>query len=152
MRLRIRSILVPLVAVTFFAGSCDDEGPVNVVVDPPPNLSGQYMLESFTQGGFTLFQPEVGGEFTLTQTAVAGGEASGTFSVDITVPDGLGGVVPEAPLRVRGRDQLHMPPARMDQGPWAVGHGLSTAGTRARARAPLEGRAAPRPGGRPMWS
>lgn len=86
MRTRIRSILVPLVAVTLFAGSCDDEGPTNVV--PPPDLSGTYDLSSFTQGGVTLNPPVVNGTIVVTETSRTGSVATGTYALDITTPAG----------------------------------------------------------------
>jgi hypothetical protein len=50
-----------------------------------------YTLQSFTQAGVTLTPPAVMGTFSLTETSSSGTEASGTFDVDITVPDGQGG-------------------------------------------------------------
>jgi hypothetical protein len=83
---RIRSILVPLIAVTLFAGSCDDEGPTNVV--PPPDLSGTYDLTSFTQAGVTLTPPAVSGTITVAETSRTGSVATGTYAIDITTPAG----------------------------------------------------------------
>ncbi|MCG8467078.1 MAG: hypothetical protein MJB57_02580, partial [Gemmatimonadetes bacterium] len=57
-----------------------------------PDLSGTYTMSSFTQAGITLNPPAVTGTFTITQTASSGSTASGDVSLDITVPDGAGGV------------------------------------------------------------
>ena len=83
---RFRSILVPLVAVTFFAGCSDDEGPTNVV--PPPDLSGTYDLTSFSQGGVTLTPPAVNGTIIVAETSRSGSVATGTYNLDITTPAG----------------------------------------------------------------
>ena len=75
------------------AAGCGDDDPQGLGGNgnPPPDLSGTYSLVSFTQGGITLTPPAVSGTFTLTQTSSSATEASGTLSVDITVPDGMGG-------------------------------------------------------------
>jgi hypothetical protein len=86
MRTRIRSILVPLVAVMVFAGCSDDEGPMNVV--PPPDLSGTYDLSSFTQAGVTLNPPIVNGTIIVTETSRTGSVAAGDYNIDITTPAG----------------------------------------------------------------
>ena len=87
MRLRIRSILVPLMAVTFFAGSCDGDGPTNIV--PPPDLSGTYDLGSIIgavlTGGATLTPPAATGTMTVAQTSSSGSTATGTYQIDITI-------------------------------------------------------------------
>ncbi len=52
-----------------------------------------------------LTPPIATGTFTLTQTNVDGSEASGTLTVDITVPDGMGGtntVMDTGTFTVRG--------------------------------------------------
>lgn len=58
--------------------------------DPtPPDLTGTYAIESFafTADPETVFvPPEVSGSFTVQQTAAAGGEATGTFTSDLTLP------------------------------------------------------------------
>lgn len=58
--------------------------------DPtPPNLTGTYTIESFTSAldpETTLVPPEVSGSFTVQQATVAGGEATGTFTSDLTLP------------------------------------------------------------------
>lgn len=84
---RIRSILVPLVAVALFAGCSDDEGPMNVL--PAPDLSGTYDLTSFTQGGVTL-TPATGasGTIIIAETSRSGSTAQGTYDLDITTPAG----------------------------------------------------------------
>ena len=76
-------------AVVSFVPGCGDE--VVVVPDPtPPNLTGTYTLQSFTSAldpETTLVPPEVSGSFTVQQeSAVASGEASGTFTSDLTLP------------------------------------------------------------------
>lgn len=97
MKARLRWAAVPMLAAFLVAGCGDDdmEGPEGG--DPPPNLSGTYSLESFSSpltGGQSVGPPVVTGTFTLTQTAVQGGEATGTFTVDLLLPDGMGGQVP----------------------------------------------------------
>ena len=58
--------------------------------DPsPPDLTGTYALQSITfalDPETTLVPPEVSGSFTVQQTAVGGGEATGTFTSDLTLP------------------------------------------------------------------
>lgn len=75
-------------AVVFFVPGCGDE--VVVVPDPmPPDLTGTYTIQSFTSAldpETTLVPPEVAGSFTVQQTAVAGGEATGAFTSDLTLP------------------------------------------------------------------
>ena len=94
MRLRIRSILVPLVAVMFFAGCGDDEGPVNIV--PAPNLSGTYDLASVVgavlTGGLTLTPtsvPPATGTMTVAQTSSSGSTATGTYQITIDIAGNL---------------------------------------------------------------
>lgn len=76
------------------AGCGDDDPAGPNGGGPPPDLSGTYTLASFTSvltGGITLTPPIVTGTFTLTQTNVAGDEATGTLTLSLTVPDGTGG-------------------------------------------------------------
>ena len=88
-----------LQAVTIVLGlavaGCSDDDPAGPNGGgAPPDLSGTYDLASFTSvltGGLTLTPPIVSGTFTLTQTNVAGDEATGSLTVSITVPDGTGG-------------------------------------------------------------
>lgn len=60
--------------------------------DPmPPDLTGTYAIQSFThvlEPETTLVPPDVSGSFTVQQTAVVGGEATGTFTSDLTLPFG----------------------------------------------------------------
>lgn len=95
MKKRMRALMVPFVAVSIAMSGCsDDDDPMGNGGDPPPDLSGTYSLQSFQSvltGGLPLAPPIVTGTFTLTQTNVTGSEATGTLSVDITVPDGMGG-------------------------------------------------------------
>ena len=83
-----------LLALPALAAGCDgDEAPMEPD-NSPPNLSGTYTLVSINAivtGGVTATPPDVSGTFTLTQTAVAGQEATGTLSMSLTLPDGLGG-------------------------------------------------------------
>ncbi|MDE2803955.1 MAG: hypothetical protein OXN18_02295 [Gemmatimonadota bacterium] len=86
-RARSRLLTVSLAGVFLVAG-CGDE--MVVVPDPmPPDLTGTYALQSFTSAldpETTLVPPEVSGSFTVQQTAVVGGEATGTFTSDLTLP------------------------------------------------------------------
>lgn len=86
-RTRSRLLTAVLAGVSLVAGCGDEEV---VVPDPtPPNLTGTYTLQSFTSAldpETTLVPPEVSGSFTVQQTAVASGEASGTFTSDLTLP------------------------------------------------------------------
>ncbi len=88
--MRIRSILVPLVAVTFFAGCSDDEGPTTVV--PPPDLSGTYNLASIVgavvTGGLTLTPtsiPPGTGTMTVAETSSTGSVARGTYQISLNL-------------------------------------------------------------------
>lgn len=72
---------------------CGSEDPVEPD-DPPPDLTGTYALVSITAlvtGGLVMMPPDVTGTFSLEQAEAVGEQASGTMSMDITVPDGLGG-------------------------------------------------------------
>ena len=75
-------------AVVSFVPGCGDE--VVVVPDPmPPDLTGTYTLQSFTSAldpETTLVPPEVSGSFTVQQESAVGGEATGTFTSDLTLP------------------------------------------------------------------
>lgn len=91
MRAFLRGFAVPALAVFALAGCGDDDPAGPGGGGPPPNISGTYDIVSFTQGGFTITPPAVSGTFTVAQTASSATEASGTISLDITVPDGMGG-------------------------------------------------------------
>ncbi len=86
-----RAVATAVVAGAFLFPGCGDDEPAGPGGGPPPDLSGMYTLQSFTQAGVTLTPPAVMGTFSLTETSSSGTEASGTFDVDITVPDGQGG-------------------------------------------------------------
>lgn len=80
------------------AAGCADDDPAEVV-DPPPNLTGSYELESFSAvvtGGATLVPPAISGEMTLQQTAVNGSEATGSFEFIVTIHD-----TPAGPVEVQ---------------------------------------------------
>lgn len=71
-----------------------DDGPADVP-DPPPDLTGNYDLVSFSAavtGGATLTSPAVSGTLTLQQSPATGSEATGNISYEVQVPDGEGGV------------------------------------------------------------
>jgi len=90
--MRFRVLCVLALTVAFAALGCGDDNPQAPGGGAPaPDLSGTYTMVSFTQGGVTVTPPVVMGTFMLTQTASSGTSASGTVSVDITVPDGSGG-------------------------------------------------------------
>lgn len=107
MKKRMRALFVTVIAATFSMTACSDDDPAGPGGNPPPDLSGTYSLTSFSSvltGGLALVPPIVTGTFTLTQTASTGTEASGTLSVNITVPDGMGGnnnVVDQGTFTVR---------------------------------------------------
>lgn len=86
-RARSRLLIAALAGVSFAPGCGDEEV---VVPDPmPPDLTGTYTIQSFTSAldpETTLVPPEVAGSFTVQQTAVVGGEATGTFTSDLTLP------------------------------------------------------------------
>lgn len=83
------SVVACIVALWGCPGD-DMEGPQGG--DPPPDLTGTYTLVSFTQAGFTRVPPAVMGTFTIAETSSSTSSASGTVEVDITVPDGMGGL------------------------------------------------------------
>ena len=83
-----------LAGCSALAGCGDGEDPIDPVVGPP-DLTGSYTLLSFNStlatGGITLEPPEVTGSVTIRQTSTTSTEARGTLSMDVVVPDGLGG-------------------------------------------------------------
>ncbi|MDX1577333.1 MAG: hypothetical protein R3266_02570 [Gemmatimonadota bacterium] len=95
MKKGLRTMWIPLVAATFAWSACSDDDPVGGGDVPPPDLSGTYTLVTFSSpltGGVPLGPAQgVTGTFTLDQTNVDGDEATGTLSVTINVPDGMGG-------------------------------------------------------------
>lgn len=73
--------------------ACGGEDPVEPD-NAPPDLTGTYSLVSITAlvtGGVEMTPPDVSGTFSLQQSAVVGDQASGTMTMDVTIPDGLGG-------------------------------------------------------------
>ncbi len=86
-RSRSGSLIVALAGVAL-VWSCAEEA--IIPPDPtPPDLTGTYTIESFTSAldaETTLVPPEVAGSFTVQQTAVGGGEATGTFTTDLKLP------------------------------------------------------------------
>lgn len=86
--------LFPLLAALVAFAACGGEDVVEPEPEAPPDLTGSYSLQSLSAivtGGLTLTSPEVSGSFTVQQTSVTGGEASGTTMIGVTLPDGQGG-------------------------------------------------------------
>jgi len=90
MKVRLRGLLVPVFAACVAVGCSDDDGPTNPI-EGPPDLTGDYVLVTITQGGITLGPPAASGTFTIDETASSDTEASGTVDLDLTLPDGMGG-------------------------------------------------------------
>ncbi len=85
-------LLSPLALLALLA--CGGEDPVDPEPETPPDLTGSYTLESMSAivtGGRTLTPPDVSGSFSVRQTSVTGAEATGTTTISVTLPDGLGG-------------------------------------------------------------
>lgn len=85
--------LWPLLACALLGAACGGEDPVEPD-NSPPDLTGTYSLVSIVAlvtGGVEMTPPDVTGTFTLQQSAPVGDQASGTMTMDITIPDGLGG-------------------------------------------------------------
>lgn len=90
---RAASRLWPLLACALLAGACGGEDPVEPD-NAPPDLTGTYSLVSITAlvtGGVEMTPPDVSGTFSLQQSPAVGDQASGTMTMDVTIPDGLGG-------------------------------------------------------------
>ncbi|WP_419861357.1 hypothetical protein [Candidatus Palauibacter sp.] len=89
MKKRLRTLWVPLVITTLVAGCGGDDTmePEPPAVEPPPNLSGTYDLQSVTQSGLTLGAPPAMGTFVVSQTSSSGDTASGTMSYNVSIPD-----------------------------------------------------------------
>ncbi len=88
MKKRLLRLCVPFIVATVIVG-CGGDGPADPdppAVEPPPNLSGTYDLQSLTQSGVTLVPPAATGTFTLTQTSSSGDTATGTLSLSVQVP------------------------------------------------------------------
>ena len=87
---RLWSVLAGAVLIAGCGGEDDPVEPDNA----PPDLSGTYTLVSIVAlvtGGAVMMPPDATGTFTLQQSAPVGQEASGTMTMDVTIPDGLGG-------------------------------------------------------------
>lgn len=88
MKKRLLMLFVPVLVATLVAG-CGGDDPVDPEppgVEPPPNLSGTYDLQSVTQGGLTVPAPAAMGTFVLTQTSSSGDTASGTLTYNVSIP------------------------------------------------------------------
>lgn len=88
MNKRLRRLCVPLVVATLVAGcgGGDTMDPEPPGVQPPPNLSGTYDLQSVTQSGLTVGPPTAMGTFVVSQTSSSGDTASGTMSYNVSIP------------------------------------------------------------------
>lgn len=88
MKKRLLMLFVPVLVATLVAGCGGDDtvDPEPPSVEPPPNLSGTYDLQSVTQGGPTVSAPLAMGTFVLTQTSSSGDTASGTLSYNVSIP------------------------------------------------------------------
>ena len=85
--------LLQLVASAALATGCGGGDPVEPD-NAPPDLTGTYSLVSINAlitGGQVMTPPDVSGTFSLQQSPAVGDQASGTMSMDVTIPDGLGG-------------------------------------------------------------
>lgn len=85
--------LWPVVAAGVLTAGCGGEDPVEPD-NAPPDLTGTYSLVSINAlvtGGQVMTPPDVIGTFSLQQSAPVGDQASGSMSMDLTLPDGLGG-------------------------------------------------------------
>lgn len=94
LRFRLARLFPLLVILPALAACGGGEDPVEPEPERPPDLSGNYTLESLSAivtGGLTLTPPDVAGSFSVQQTSVNGPEASGTTMISVTLPDGLGG-------------------------------------------------------------
>lgn len=89
MKKRLRTFCVPLVVATLVVGcgGGDTMDPEPPSVEPPPNLSGTYDLQSVMQGGITVPAPPAMGTFVVSQTSSSGDTASGTLMYSISIPD-----------------------------------------------------------------
>ena len=89
---------LPLILALLGFAACGSEDPVEPEPERPPDLTGTYTLESLLSGlitgGQALTPPEVSGTFTAQQTSVTGGDASGTTTFSLILPDGRGGTAP----------------------------------------------------------
>lgn len=85
--------LWPALACALVAAACGGEETVEPD-NAPPDLTGTYSLVSITAlvtGGVEMTPPDVSGTFSLQQSPAVGDQASGTMTMDVTIPDGLGG-------------------------------------------------------------
>lgn len=89
MKKRLRRLCMPLVVATLVVGCGSGDDPMDPElpsVEPPPNLSGTYDLQSVTQGGLTVGAPAAMGTFVVSQTSSSGDMASGTLSYSVSIP------------------------------------------------------------------
>lgn len=92
-------LLAALLTGVFLAAGCGGDDPMEPEPGPAPSgpddLSGTYTLLSFNSaaltGGNAVTPPDATGMFTVEQTSATGEEASGTFEMTVSVPDGAGG-------------------------------------------------------------
>lgn len=88
--------LWPLLTCALLGAACGGEDPVEPD-NAPPDLTGTYSLVSIVAvvtGFEEMTPPDVTGTFTLQQSPPVGDQASGTMTMDVTIPDGLGGTAP----------------------------------------------------------
>lgn len=97
-RAMLHSILKALssLLLIFFVAACGGgEDPVEPEPERPPDLSGNYTLQSLASPiltlGVALTPPAVSGSFAVQQMSVTGPEATGTVMISVTIPDGQGG-------------------------------------------------------------
>lgn len=92
---RCSKMLFSFLALSVVPVGCGGDDPMPPADDLAPNLAGTYDLASFSAplitGDNTLEPPDVSGIFILRQSPPTGPEATGTFELSITYPDGLGG-------------------------------------------------------------
>lgn len=70
----------------FLAAGCEEDPPPPE--EAPPDLTGTYELVSLKRDPFPpVGPPDATGTFAVRQTAVTGQEASGTFSMNVEIPN-----------------------------------------------------------------
>ena len=85
----LRRLCAPLVVATLVVGCGGGDDPMDPAppaVEPPPNLSGTYDLQSVTQSGLTVAAPTAMGTSVISQTSSSGDSASGTLSYSVSIP------------------------------------------------------------------
>ena len=89
--------LFPLLLTVIAGAACGGEDPVEPEPERPPDLTGNYTMQSLSSPLLTLGEaltpPAVSGTFIAQQTSVTGLEATGTVTVSVTIPDGQGGTI-----------------------------------------------------------